>query len=101
MKNLLVCVGLMAATAGGVAFVVSNQARPVERGCPSAKTSDPMSDGPCLRCQGGVQDVTDLSASFAAKPTEAGEFISFDEPPLAKKPAEPREVLPAPREVKE
>ena len=102
MKNLLLCAGLMAATAGGVAFVMANRPVPVEAG---VKTPDPApaaSDSACPNCQGGVYDVTDLTAKFATKTEGSGEFISFDEPPLAKqKPTEPREVLPAPREVKD
>jgi hypothetical protein len=116
VKNPIVCGLLVLATGGGVAFVVANRPTPVP--LPDATTrltdtapADPSV--PCPQCQTGacvVTDVTDLSARFAAKSEVRGEFISFDEPPLAKpKPdvtavghevPEMREVLPPPREVK-
>ena len=117
MKNPILCGLLVLATGGGVAFVVANRPTPVPP--PEAATTqlhetaptDPSA--PCPQCQTGVcgvTDVTDLSAKFAAKSEARGEFVSFDEPPLAKpKPdvtavghevPEMREVLPPPREVK-
>lgn len=103
MKNLFLCSGLFVATAGGVVFVVANQPPPVPVEA-AVRQADPATEptGDCPRCQtGGVYDVTDLSARFAAR-CDTSEFVSFDEPPLAKpKGEEPREVLPPPREVKD
>lgn len=115
MKNLIVCGLLVLATGGGVAFVVANRPPPVppsEVGLPAVEAA-PTEPAVCAKCQTGstgVTDVTDLSAQFAAKSDARGEFVSFDEPPLAKPKAdvtavghevpEVREVLPPPREVK-
>ncbi len=116
MKNPIVCGLLVLATGGGVAFVVANRPTPVP--LPDATTTQVTETAPtdpavCVKCQtgtAGVTDVTDLSARFAAQSDARGEFVSFDEPPLAKpKPdvtavghevPEVREVLPPPREVK-
>lgn len=118
MKHALVAATLVFVTGGGVAFLLTN--RPAPPAAPTAETTaqtaatDPAA--PCAKCQTGscdVVDVTDLSARFAAKSEASGEFVSFDEPPLARpkgeflpvrhdspKPADTREVLPPPREEK-
>lgn len=121
MKNTFLCGALVLATGGGVAFVVANRptapiestARPADT--PAEPAPAPATDTVCTACQTGkpqVVDVTDLSARFAAQSRAKGEFVSFDEPPLAKPkgdvlPVEhevptpdPREVLPPPREAK-
>ncbi len=121
MKHALVAATLVFVTGGGVAFLLTNRPAP-----PIAHTADTTAQtvaadpidpaAPCVKCQSGacdVVDVTDLSARFAAKSEASGEFVSFDEPPLARpkgeflpvrhdspKPADAREVLPPPREEK-
>ncbi len=115
MKNPIVCGLLVLATGGGVAFVVANRTPPVPLSevVPPSTDTAPTDPAVCAKCQtgsAGVTDVTDLSARFAAKSDARGEFVSFDEPPLAKPKAdvtavghevpESREVLPPPREVK-
>ena len=118
MKHPILCGMLVLATGGGVAFVVANRPTPVTvPDTPlAAATESPTTADPCPQCRtgsAGVTDVTDLSARFAAKSEANGEFVSFDEPPLAKpkgdvlpaghntpKPADTREVLPPPREEK-
>jgi hypothetical protein len=119
VKHVLVAATLVLVTGGGVAFLLTN--RPAPPVAPTAETVDQVTATdlqavPCVTCQSGaceVVDVTDLTARFAAKSEASGEFISFDEPPLAKpkgdllpvrhdspKPADAREVLPPPREEK-
>lgn len=116
MKNPIVCGLLVLATGGGVAFVVANRPTPVP--LPDATTTQitetaPTDPAVCVNCQtgtAGVTDVTDLSARFAVRSEARGEFVSFDEPPLARPKADVavvehqapdlREVLPPPREVK-
>jgi hypothetical protein len=120
VKNFVLCTVVLLATGGGVAFLVASHhstppvvaAPPDTPAEPTPPTSDP--DTPCPCCQPGVPgtvyDVTDLSARFAIRSEAKGEFVSFDEPPLAKpkdgvtpakhEVAAPREVLPPPREVK-
>jgi hypothetical protein len=115
VKHPILCGMLVLATGGGVAFVVANRPTPVTvPDTPlAAATESPTTADPCPQCRtgsAGVTDVTDLSARFAAKSEARGEFVSFDEPPLAKPKGElmpvthettdPREVLPPPREVK-
>jgi hypothetical protein len=105
---------LVAATGGGVAFVLANRPQPVHPPTATPTTAivaPPTSVEPadCPTCRTGsageVTDVTDLSRRFASKSEGRGEFVSFDEPPLARSkgdvvPVEVREVLPPPREVK-
>ena len=116
MKNTILCGALVLATGGGVAFLVTS--RPAEPTAPRPTTAEVAAvattapDTPCPTCQVStgsvVYDVTDLSARFAAKREAKGEFVSFEEPPLAKPVVQPvghelpeeREVLPPPREVK-
>lgn len=116
MKNPILCGLLVMATGGGVAFVVANRPTPVplsEVTTAATEIDTPDPSVPCVKCQtgaAGVTDVTDLSTKFAAKSEARGEFISFDEPPLAKPKPDvtavghevpgTREVLPPPREVK-
>lgn len=123
MKHSILCGALVLATGGGVAFLVTNRPAPVPASASPADTPDPAVESvsadpsaPCPKCQSGsscVTDVIDLSARFATKSEANGEFISFDEPPLAKpkvdvapaqhetpKVPDIREVLPPPREVK-
>lgn len=121
MKNLILCTVVLLATGGGVAFLVaSHHATPAVVAAPPDTPAPPTtpatdSDAPCPHCQPGatgtVYDVTDLSARFAVRSEAKGEFVSFDEPPLAKPKGEltpakhevaeqPREVLPPPREEK-
>lgn len=121
MKNLILCTVVLLATGGGVAFLVANHhstppvaAAPVDTPPDQPTPAAAGPDTPCPKCQpnspGTVYDVTDLSARFAVRSEAKGEFVSFDEPPLAKPkegvtPAKhevvaPREVLPPPREVK-
>jgi hypothetical protein len=121
VKHALVAAALVLVTGGGVAFLLTNRPAP-----PAAPTAEPTAPpvaatpinpaAPCPQCQSGaceVVDVTDLTARFAAKSEASGEFISFDEPPLARPkgdllpvrhdsptPADAREVLPPPREAK-
>lgn len=116
MKNTILCGMLVLTAGGGVAFVVAN--RPVDLPVPAAAESPTAAvdaaapDTPCTACKTDgasvVYDVTDLSARFAAKREAKGQFVSFEEPPLAKPVVQPvghelpaeREVLPPPREVK-
>lgn len=124
MKNTILCGVLVLATGGGVAYLVANRSTPVPISAPAspaavtapaeAVSADPSV--PCPKCQtrsSAVTDVVDLSVKFATRSEANGEFISFDEPPLAKPksgvtpvqhetPELPdlREVLPPPREVK-
>lgn len=119
MKHALVAAALVLVTGGGVAFLLTNRPAPGDAPTaePTAQTAATRLQAvPCAACQSGaceVVDVTDLTARFAAKSEANGEFISFDEPPLAKptgdllpvrhdspKLAEAREVLPPPREEK-
>ncbi len=115
MKQTILCGALVMATGGGVAFVLAN--RPTAPADTSPKPAAVATAGeptdPCPTCRtgsAGVTDVVDLTAKFAAKSVERGEFVSFDEPPLARPkgdvqpvghelPAD-REVLPPPREVR-
>jgi hypothetical protein len=116
VKNTILCGALVLAAGGGVAFVVAN--RPAEPPVAATAVSatpavdDDAPDAPCPTCKTGgasvVYDVTDLSAAFAAKREAKGQFVSFEEPPLARPAVQPvghelpaeREVLPPPREVK-
>jgi len=123
MKNTILCGVLVLATGGGVAYLVANRPAPVPTPASPAETHPTVAEAasadpsaPCPHCQSGastVTDVIDLSARFATKSEAKGEFISFDEPPLAKPKAgvtpvqhetpelpDLREVLPPPREVK-
>src|SRR5262249_34054467 len=123
VKHSILCGVLVLATGDGVAYLVANRsapvptpASPVETSPTTAETASTDPSAPCPKCQAGsstVTDVIDLSAKFATKSEAQGEFISFDEPPLAKPKAgvtpvqhetpelpDLREVLPPPREVK-
>lgn len=116
MKNLILCAVVLLATGGGVAFLVaSHHATPPVVAAPPDTPPDPTTpdanpDSPCTKCRpnapGTVYDVTDLSARFAIRSEAKGEFVSFDEPPLARPkegvtPAKHEvEVLPPPREEK-
>jgi hypothetical protein len=118
VKHTILCGALVLATGGGVAFVVANRptapAEPVTAR-PADAPAETNTNTACTACQSGgsaVVDVTDLSARFAAQSQAKGEFVSFDEPPLARPKGEvqpvehevptpdAREVLPPPREAR-
>lgn len=119
MKSLFL--GLTAGTLalGGATYLMLARPAVIESVPPTAAapTDEPTADEPACKCcqpsnRTPVTDVTDLASGYAEPPAGATAFVSFDEPPLAKRPAgavervnfevpkPTSEVLPMPREVK-
>jgi hypothetical protein len=87
---------LAGATAGGMVFVFAGAGTPSHCG-PCVPGPVPTQPGPMAPVGEPVTEVVDLAAVLSAAPAAPREpFVSFDEPPLARRAADPHSPRPTP-----